>query len=258
MENNENFVAPTENVEQPTEQMQPTYTQADVDRLVKEKLDEVMPGKIARKEAKIRKENDRKYGELVEVLKAGTNIESVEELTSTFRNYYAGKGRTMPQQPNYSDRDIEVLAGAEAQDIINAGYEEVVEEVDRLAAIGLQNMNPREKVLFAKLAEHRQAAEHGHELSQIGVTEDVYGSKAFKDFAKQFNPTTPIRTIYDLYVKTTQPKKEIQPMGSMKSSVPDTGLKDFYTYEEASKFTKADFDKNPALYKKVCEDMTKW
>ena len=60
-------------------------------------------------------------------------------------------------------------------------------------------------------------------------------------------------------MEKTKPKKEIKPMGSMTSStVADTGVKDFYSFEEASKFTKADFDKNPALYKAVQESMTKW
>ena len=260
MGNNENYVTPTENVEQATEQpvAKKTYSQADVDRMVKEKLDEVLPGKIARKEAKIRKEVDREYGELVEVLKAGTGKESVGELTDTFRGFYQKKGVNLPQKPTYTDKDISVLANAEAQDIISAGYEEVVEEVDRLSAIGVENMTAREKALFVTLAEHRQSAERGRELSEIGVTEDVYGSKEFKDFAKKFNPNTPVREIYDLYAKTTKPQKQIQTMGSMKSNVPDTGLKDFYSFEEASKFTKKDFDNNPALYKRVQESMTKW
>jgi hypothetical protein len=74
----------------------------------------------------------------------------------------------------------------------------------------------------------------------------------------KFNPDTPISDVYNIY-KQTQPKKEYKTMGSMKSNVPaDSGLKDYYSYEEAVKFTKEDFDKNPALYKKVQESMTKW
>ena len=254
MENNENFVTEevTENVEQPTEEVvaPKTYTQEEVDAIVGKR--------IARKEAKIRKEYDRKYGELESVLKAGTGKESVEEMTGTFRDFYQKKGINIPQKPTYSDKDISVLANAEAQDIINAGYEEVVEEVDRLTAIGYENMTARDKAVFKALAEHRQAAERGHELSKIGVTEDVYNSDEFKKFAAQFNHNTPITTVYDLYSKTTQPKKEHKSPGSMKSNVPDTGLKDYYSFEEASKFTKADFDKNPALYQRVVESMTKW
>ena len=256
MENNENLVIEeiAENVEQPTEESPKTYTEAEFNA----KLDEVLGKKIARKEAKIRKEYERKYGELEDVLKAGTGKDNVEDVTDTFRDFYRSKGIAIPQKPAYSDRDIEVLARAEADDIINSGLDEVVEETDRFARIGLANMTARDKAVFSVLSAHRQAAERKQELSKIGVTEDVYGSQEFKDFAAKFNPNTPVRDIYDIYVKTL-PKKEIKPMGSMKNNVTDEGIvKDYYTPEEAKKFTKADFDKNPALYEAVVNSSYKW
>lgn len=250
MEMNENFVEQTENVEQTTEQTPKTYTQEEVDAIVGKR--------IARNEAKIRKEYDRKYGDLTEVLKAGTGKESVEEMTDTFRGFYTSKGVQMPQKPNYTAKDIEILAQAEADEIIRSGYEEVVDEVDRLTALGIEKMTAKEKAVFKTLAEHRQNAERGRELSSIGVTEDVYNSAEFKAFAGKFNPNTPVRDIYDIYAKTL-PKKEHKTMGSMKSvTTQDNGLKDFYSYEEAMKFTKQDFDKNPELFKKVQESMPKW
>lgn len=258
--NNESLVTEpvTENVENTTEQTPKTFTQEDVDRMVKEKLDEVLPGKIARKEAKIRKEYDRKYGGLTEVLKAGTGKEDVDEMTDTFKKFYKSKGINIPEKQNYSDRDIEILARAEADDIIQSGYDDVVEEVDRLTEIGAANMTAREKAVFKSLAEYRQAAERGKELSKLGVTEDVYNSKEFKDFASKFNATTPITDIYDIYSKTRN-KKEIRTMGSMKNSTTDEGtVKDFYTRDEALQFTKKDLDKNPALYKAIEQSMLKW
>lgn len=256
MENNENFVAEqaTENVEVTTEQTPKTYTEAEFNA----KLDEVLGKKIARREAKIRKEYERKYGDLEEVLKAGTGKESVGEITDTFRDFYTKKGIQFKPKPTYSDKDNEVLARAEADEIIRAGLDDVVEEVDRLADIGVENMTSREKALFKVLAEHRQEAERSRELSQIGVTEDVYKSKEFADFASKFNSKTNIRDIYDIYNKT-QPKKEIKTMGSMKNSDSgDNGVKDFYTVEEARRFTKKDYDNNPLLFQKVQESMYKW
>jgi hypothetical protein len=48
-------------------------------------------------------------------------------------------------------------------------------------------------------------------------------------------------------------------MGSMKNTEStDNGIKDYYSFEEAKRFTKADFDKNPDVYKKVIESMPKW
>lgn len=256
MENNENFVAEqaTENVEITTEETPKTYTEAEFNA----KLDEVLGKKIARREAKIRKEYERKYGDLEEVLKAGTGKESVGEITDSFRDFYSKKGIQFQPKPTYSDKDNEVLARAEADEIIRLGLEDVVEEVDRLAEIGIENMTTREKALFKVLAEHRQEAERSNELSAIGVTEDVYKSKEFTEFASMFNSKTPIKDIYDIYTKQ-QPKKEIKPMGSMKNTAQDdNGVKDFYSFEEAKKFSKEDFDKNPALYNAVRKSMTKW
>ena len=250
MENNENLVNQTENVEQTTEQTPKMYSQEEVDAL--------MGKRVARTEAKIRKEYQRKYGDLEDVLKAGTGKENVEEITDTFKQFYQKKGVQMPEKPNYSQKDIEVLARAEAEEIIRGGYEDVVDEVERLTQVGAANMTAREKAVFKALAEHRQSAERGMELGKLGVGEDVYNSKEFKDFAGKFNPNIPITDVYDIY-KQTQPKKEIHTMGSMKSnSAKDTGVKDFYTVEEARRFTKADYDKNPALFKAVQNSMTKW
>lgn len=252
MEELKDLVQETENVEQPTEEvvMPKTYTEEEVNAIVGKRL--------ARNTAKIRKEYEKKYGDLEEVLRAGTGKESVTEMTDTFRQFYESKGIKFEQKPQYSDKDIEVLAQAEAREFIDGGYEDVKEELDRLADIGVANMNAREKAIFRVLAEHEKNARELKELSRIGVKEEVYESKEFKEFSKHFNSTTPITTIYELYNKT-QPKKEIQTMGSVKSiTTKDTGVKEFYTVEEARAFTKKDFDANPKLFEAVQKSMLKW
>ena len=219
-ENNENLVTEvTENVETtPTEESvveqvetpaEKTYTQSE--------MNEIMGKRLARHSAKIKKEYDRKYGELEEVLKIGTGKESVEEITDSFKNFYASKGMKLPEKPSYTDKDIEILAKAEAEEIISLGYDEVAEEVDRLAGLGVENMTARERAYFEVLANYRQKALHQNELAKIGVTDDVYNSKEFQEFAGKFNPTTPIADIYNIYRKTL-PKNEIKPMGSMKNT----------------------------------------
>ena len=259
MENIENIVTEeevTENVEQTTEETpEKKYTEDDLNA----KVNEIVGKRIARKEAKIRKEYESKYGELERVLREGTGREDVGEITNAFKEHYEKRGVEIAKKPTYSDSDIAVLAAADADDIISAGYEEVVDEVDRLANIGVANMTAREKAVFKKLAEYRKSTEEGRELSQIGVTKEVYESAEFKDFAKKYAaPGTTIREVYDLYVKT-QPKKEHKTAGSMKQTPQqNSGVKDFYSFEEASKFSKEDFDKNPELYAAVVKSMPKW
>jgi hypothetical protein len=247
---NENLVAEaTENVEQTTEETPAkTYTQEEVNAM--------MGKRLARQEARIKKEYDRKYGNLTETLKAGTGKETVEELNEAFTQFYESKGIKINKKPDYSDRDIETLARADANDIIQGGYEEVVEEVDRLA--NTDNLSPRDMALFKILAEHRQNAERSAELAKIGITEDVYNSKEFQDYKSMFKDNTPITKVWNEYQKS-QPKKEFKTMGSMKNTASaDNGIKDFYTLEEAKKFTEKDFEKNPKLFERVVESSHKW
>lgn len=260
MNENENLVLDegTENVgatatEEIVEQVaepEKVYTEEEFNN----KLNEV----TGKRDARTKRKYDRKYGGLIDVLKAGTGIEDVDELTNTFKDFYSKKGVQFATEPTYSAEETEVLAKADADKVIDLGYEDVVEEINRYADIGVENLSAREKATLQKLAEHQNKIEQRKELARIGVSEDVLESKAFKDFSKQFVSNTPITEIYKLY-NQTQPKKQIKPMGSIKSNATDKGmLKDFYTKEEAMKFTKEDFDKNPALFQKVCEDMAKW
>ncbi len=254
MENNETQVVQqdTETQVQPQEQPQQTkmYTQEEVDSIV---------GKSkARTRAKVQKEFEQQYGELAEVLKAGTGKEDMGEIASDLRKFYTDNGMQMPQKSTYSDKDIQILAKADADEIIRAGDEEVDEELQRLMKKGHQNMTARDKAMFKTLAEHKQTADRVKALAGIGVSADVYGSKEFTDFAAKFAPNTPVTEIYDIYQKT-QPKNEIQTMGSMKNTnTGEKGVKEYYTPEEAKQFTRDEIRKNPALRKAIEDSMLKW
>lgn len=260
MYENENLVTDTEqeevvqeevaeNVEQTTEQTEKTYTEAEFNA----KLDEVLGKKIARREAKIRKEYDRKYGGLMDVLKAGTGKEDVGEITDTFGKFYESKGIKINKRPDYTAQDLETLARADADEIIRGGYDDVVDEVDRLTELGAANMTARDKALFKVLAEHRQNAERAKELAKIGVTEDVYNSAEFKEFQSMFREDTPITKVFEQYQKT-KPKKQIQTMGSMKQS-PSKGVKDYYSQEDIERLTMDDLD-DPHVWDAVRKSMT--
>jgi hypothetical protein len=232
-----------EQVETPAER---TFTQTQ--------FNDAMRRRLARQEAQIRKKYEEKYGHLENVLKAGTGKESVEEVTDTFEKFYQSKGIKIPRQTDYSDKDVELLANAEANEVIRSGYEDVVDELNRLTDIGVANMTAREKAYFKALAEHRQGIERQKELTKIGVTDAEYNSKDFQDFKSKFNPNTPIREIFDLYNKM-KPKKEIRTAGSMKQTQVNSGVKDFYTEDEISRLTEEDL-KNPKVWDAVRRSMT--
>lgn len=259
MNENENLVIDeiAENVEETTteeiEVAEETTPKKYTEEEFNAKLDEVLGKKLARREAKLRKEYDRKYGELEEILKAGTGKSDLEDITTTYRDFYEQKGIKMPEKANYTAKDIEILAKVEANEIIDSGYDEVVEEVDRLTKLGVANMTAKEKAIFKVLAEHRNNTERQNELNSLGVAKDVYNSQEFKDFASKFNASTSIKDIYDIYNKT-KPKKQIKTMGSMKSTATEA-VKDFYTPEEISRLTEDEL-KDERVWNAVRRSMT--
>ncbi len=274
MEDNENVVLEsTENVEElATEELvdgakvttetveveEKLYSQADLDKLVNERVDELLPRKLERAKAKLTREYEDKYSRVETVLNAGLGTSDLAEATDKLADFYKQKGINIPEQPRYSERDVELLARAEADDIISSGFDEVVEEVDRLADIGVANMTSREKATFQRLAEYRRNEEARKELAKIGVGEKVLQDDDFIEFSNKLNPSLSIKEKYELYSQV-KPKPKVVPIGSMKNNTSkDSGVKDFYTRDEALKFTKKDFDKNPALFKAVEKSMSKW
>ncbi len=226
------------------------FTQEEVDEMMEKRN-----ARFARKEARIRKEYEGKYGELEEVLRAGTGKQNVEEITDTFKGYYSDRGLKLPEKPSYSEKDIDILAKADADDIISGGYEDIVEEVDRLAAKGVQNMTPREKAVFKTLADHRKNQERAEELSKLGITEDIYKSNDFRSFASKINSDVPMTEVYSMYKKMNN-TSVTEKIGSMKNGA-QAEEKQFYTPEEVDKLTSKDYD-DPKIMRKVRESMKHW
>ncbi len=238
-----------ENTEEVVEEPQePTFT--------KEQVDEMVAKKLARKEAKIRREYEKKYGRAETVLKAGLQKDNFEDAVAELESYYKEEGVQIPTY-QYSERDTEILAKAEAEEIIDSGYDDLVEEVDRLAGIGVENMSKRDRIIFQRLAEERKKVEEERELKSLGIGKDT-DTNDFKEFSKKLNPSLSMKDKYEMYLKF-KPAPKVETIGSMKNTKEkDSGVKDFYTRDEALKFTKSDFDKNPELYKAVEKSMLKW
>lgn len=223
-----------------------------------QKLNELLADKIGKKTAiikrQLRREYDEKYGELENVLRAGTGESDIKAITDTFTDFYTKKGINIPQRANYNESDLKILANAEADDIINSSFNEVVEETDRLADKGLDNMSPREKIVFKKLAEYRQSKERENELASIGAMK-VANDKEFNDFAKQFTSDVPMKTVYEMYTKT-RPQPKVEQIGSMKSTVPNT-TKDYYTPDEVDRLTPEQL-RDPKVMEAVDNSMKIW
>lgn len=260
MENNEELVEQTENteltaeeiedVESIEEQPQEETTNEPVEEtFTKEQVDSMLAKKLARKEAKIRKEYEKRYGSLEKVVNAGLGTENIDEAVAKLTDFYKTKGIEVPQ---YSvDEDTETKAAKyEAQEIINSGYEDIVDEVDSLAQIPIEQMSTGDKVKFKMLAEERKRLEEQKELASIGVNKL---DDDFKEFSKKLNPELSLKEQYELY-EATKPKKEIKQMGSMKSG-DSSDAKEYYTEEEISNMSLDDLDK-PGVWERVRRSMT--
>lgn len=260
MENNEELVEQTENVEElTTEEIEDVETQEETpqeeptkepieETFTREQVDNMVAKKLARKEAKIRREYAKKYGSLESVVNAGLGTSSIEEATTKLTDFYKQKGIDIPTT-SY-DEELEIKgAKYDAQEIINSGYEDIVEEVESLAQIPVDEMSTSDKVKFKMLAEERKRIEEEKELKSIGVDKL---DDDFKEFSKKLNPELSLKEKYELYEKT-KPKKEIKQMGSMKSG--ENSVRELYTDEEISKMSLDDLDK-PGVWEAVRKSMT--
>ena len=228
-----------------------TYTDEEVDEIVKKKL--------YRKENKIREEYERKYGKVEELLKAGLEKDNFEDAVNTLEEFYESKGVKIDNSKNLSSRQLEILSKAEADDIISGGYEDIVEETDRLAVlIDEGKASEEDKQVFYRLAEERKRQEGVKELASIGVGAEALDDKDFREFEKNLNPNMSIKDKYSMYLKF-QPKEKGAIIGSMKNNASNNNqVKEFYTHDEAVKFTREELDKNPELFKAIQNSMTKW
>ena len=244
-------------VSEKTTEEEVVETEEPQERLyTKEEVDKIKVRTKRRIEDKVRREYERKYGRAETVLKAGLQKDDFEEAVNELENYYTQEGVRIPEF-KYSQRDTEILAKAEADEIIDSGYDDIVEEVDRLASIGVDNMSDRDRIVFQKLAEERKRVEEEKELASLGLGKDA-DTTEFKEFSKKLNPDLSMKDKYEMYLKF-KPSPKVETIGSMKNTkADDKGVKEFYTRDEALKFTKQDFDRNPALFKAVENSMSKW
>lgn len=265
--NNENEVTKvTENVEKTTEETlvdgSKDQKQVDIDTLVNNKINELLPKKLARRERKIKKEYEEKYGKLETTLKAGLEVDNIEEATNKLREFYKKNGIEIPKsKETLTDKEYEILGKSEAHETIDLGIDEVEAEASRMAQIGYENLSKKDKVIYGELAKALNYESKKKELKNQDIDTNILDKEEFNQFAKQFNKDTKIIDIYNLYNKINkkeEKKEEIHQIGSLKSSDNSKEIKSFYTYEESKKFSKKDFDENPKLFKAIENSMLKW
>lgn len=215
----------------------------EVKMFTQEEVDKIVKGRLARKEREYQKELS-KYKDTDNVLRTTLDIKEGEDTNTRLREYYESNGVKLPEaiKPGLSEREIELLANADADEIISEGHDATLNEAERLAKIGYKNLNQRDRIIFNKLAETLNDEKDKVELRKLGAKEQLLTDKSFIDFRKQFVSSTPIKDIYELYVQR-HPKDVIDNPGSMKNDKRKQP-KSIFTDEDIAKMTDEELEAN--------------
>ena len=221
-----------------------SYTEEELNAIVNQRVNDILPSKIAKATRKIErqyKDKLSKYEETESILQAGLGTKDISESNEKMRQFYKEQGI-----------EEKILGQHEANEIIKLGFDDMQEEANRLADIGYDKLSKRDKEKFVILGKALTDEKNKQELQKLGVSTDLLNKQEFKDFVSQFNQNIPIKTVYELY-KKTQPKPEVNTIGSMKNTDNST-VKDYYTDEEIDRLTPAQL-KNPQIMKAVEKSM---
>lgn len=221
-----------------------------------EEMNEISKDRAYRASQRVKSEYERKLSKLTNVLNAGLGTSNLDEATQKLSDFYKKQGVEIPTEAKLTDRQEHLLANAEAQEIINQGYDEVVEEIDRLNS--KSQMSSYEKEIFTNLVKAKTEQENLKALKSMGVSEDTLKDKKFREFSNKLNPDLSIKEKYEMYSRFNKPKN-IEKVGSMKTdNSTDDKYRDNYTVEEARKFTQEEINSDPKLAEAIEKSMLKW
>lgn len=271
MEENENLVAEevTENAEDTTAEedvegieltdtsLEGSKEKEEVKTYTQEELEEIVQRRLGRQKDKLERDYNKvlaKYKRTEEILNAGLGSSGIDDANEKLTTYYENEGVKIPKasEPGLSQRQIEILARAEADDIIQSG--EAKEELNRLLKIDVQDMTPEEKIIYKRLYEKVSEDDRKADLVKQGIDLSILDDKKFQDFEKQFSKETKLSSVVEMYRKLN-PEKQPEKIGSMKSN--ESGkIKDYYTPEEIANLTEEELS-NPVIWEAVRKSQTK-
>ena len=247
-----------ENVEGTLTDTAESQEEENVKTYTKEELENIVQKRLIRQQNKLEKDYNKKlqkYKRTEEILNAGIGATSIEDANAKLINYYEEEGIHIPDEKpqGLTQRQIEILANAEADEIITAGDEK--EELDKLLKIDIKDMTPTDKIIYKRLYEKVTDNSRKEELVKSGIDLSILDNKDFQTFEKKFSKDTKLSDVVEIYKKlnpTTAPYK----IGSMKSTGEEK-QKDFYTPEEVQNLSQEEWDK-PGTWEKVLASQAKW
>lgn len=220
-----------------------------------DEVNNIVDKRVARKMRKYEKQM-AEYEDTENVLKSALEVDNISDANKKLRSYYQEQGYDLPEKKSsYSERELNILAKAEADEIIEEGYDSMLEEANRLAKIGYQNLNQKEKLIFMTLGDELDKQNDTRELKKLGANEELLKNSDFIEFRNMFDKKTPIDKVYGLY-KNQQPKPKVELPGSMKNTSTKEE-KEYLTPEEVIALTPEDWRK-PGMWEKVRKSQLKW
>lgn len=233
-----------------------TEEKEEVKTYTQEELDKIVQTRLGRQKDKLEKDYQKslaKYKRTEEILNAGLGTNNIDDANEKMVTYYENEGIKIPQasKPGLTQKQIEILAQAEANEIISAGEER--EELNRLLKVDVKDMTPEEKIIYQRLYEKVSRDDRKQELVSRGIDLSILDNKDFQDFEKKFSKETKLGDVVDLY-RTLNPVEQPQKIGSMKSD--GAKIKDYFTQEEIMNLTDEELD-DPKIWEIVRKSMTK-
>ena len=240
----------------------------DIEKQIEERANKIAEEKIEARLIRDRIKRERenasqkaKYQELENIMKTALEADNLDDVISKSRSFYKEQGINIPDTTNnlsLSKRDEEVLAKADAKEIISLGKAEMEYEANRIANIPESERSIREQTIFNEVCRELVNINDIDALKEKGYDTEVLNNKDFLSFREQFNLNTPVSKIYEMYqsINGTKPVQPKSP-GSAKTNNSNNEIKDYYTPEEVRKFTEEDLD-NPKLMEAIDRSMLLW
>lgn len=235
---------------------------------LQEAIDRNVKGRLARAENEYAKKI-QEYEDLAYTLRKGMGKDdgNVQDLNKDLRKFYKEQGIEIPDvvSRGLSEREEKILAKAEAEEIINGGEDYINQIANEIYNIPAEKRTIRQKAIFESLGKHMMQEKAKAQLKEKGVDESILQDNSFKEFASKFTAQTSIADIYDMFQKinakeAVEISKRERPAstGSTRTVAKTNTVKEYYTEEEASKFTQRELMDNPELLKAVEDSMAKW
>lgn len=204
------------------------------------KVNEIADRRVARKMRKVNRELDD-YKDTINVLKSQLGGDTIEDVNSNLRKIYENEGVELPKKYVSEDSDLnELIAERDFKDFETEGIKSITDEANRLAGIGYENLNSKDKILFSKLVNKIDTENDKKILKGLNVDESILEDKDFISFREQFNREVPISKIFDLYSGKKETK--INTPGNLENK--STAEREYFTEEEIERMTDEELEKN--------------